>query len=98
MIGGSYDYAYSKVADMAHQPRGKDNSALRRAFGKHLLLVSEAMHDIERVDSGDCGPGDEDAAIKKVLGNVKAAEMAELREEAEALIEELRKHIDVNPS
>jgi hypothetical protein len=35
-------------------------------FAKLLGLVSEAMHDIEWVDSGDYSPGDELRSIKKV--------------------------------
>lgn len=35
-------------------------------FSRLLELVSEAMHDIEWVDSSDYGPGDELPAIQKV--------------------------------
>ncbi len=35
-------------------------------FAKLLELVSETMHDIEWVDSGDHGPGDELESIQKV--------------------------------
>ena len=50
MSGGSYDYAYLKVVDMAESLSSKNNSPLRRAFGKHLKLVAKAMHDIEWVE------------------------------------------------
>jgi hypothetical protein len=39
----------------------------RKAFGKHLILVAKALHDIEWVDSCDYGEGDEVKAIMKVV-------------------------------
>ena len=65
MSGGSYDYLYSKIEDMA---RGiPPYSMLRKAFKTHLLKVAQACHDIEWNDSGDGADG-EDAAIKACLG------------------------------
>lgn len=92
MSGGSYDYAYYKVQDMAQSLANKTQTPLRRAFAKHLKLVAEAMHDIEWVDSGDCGPGDEEQAIRAVLGDkTRALELDILIEEAKELIEKLQK-------
>jgi len=86
MSGGSYDYAFGKVVDMADSLSEvkSRNTPLRRAFAKHLRLVAEAMHDIEWVDSGDCGLGDEVAAIEAVLGkDVQVLELAEAIADAE---------------
>ena len=47
-------------------------SSLRRVFGAHLKNVATALHDIEWVDSGDYGAGDELEAIKIVLDELKA--------------------------
>lgn len=65
MSGGSMNYAYRQVEEAessisAFNPR-------RVAFKKLLLKVAQALHDIEWVDSGDCGPGDEDHAIDACL-------------------------------
>lgn len=69
MSGGSYDYAYFKVQDMAEEILVREKtSELRREFARHMLDVAEAMKAIEWVDSGDFGPGDEVEAIKKALG------------------------------
>jgi len=66
MSGGSYNYAYRKIADLADDIR--PTSLLRKAFKSHLRKVAEACHDIELVDSHDARPGDEDEAIRKCLG------------------------------
>lgn len=94
MSGGSYDYLYGRVEDMAAELVSRRPTPLRYAFAKHLKLVAKAMHDIEWVDSGDCGYGDEDEAIKAALGKGvwQSAVVEELREQATALsrqIEEL---------
>ena len=44
---------------------------LRAWFVEHLKLVSTAMHDIEWVDSGDYGPGDEVEALEKVRAHLE---------------------------
>jgi hypothetical protein len=66
MSGGSYDYFYSKVEDFATSLRL--TSPLRKAFKAHMIKVARACEDIEWVDSGDCGTGDEDKAIMACLG------------------------------
>lgn len=67
MSGGSYEYAYRHVDDMACSVARRVDNPLRQAFAAHLSLVAKAMHAVEWVDSGDYGPGDEDEAIRKVL-------------------------------
>lgn len=89
MSGGSYDYVYYKVQGMADSLRGKGNSALRRAFAKHLDLVASAMHDIEWVDSGDYGKGDDENAIRAVLEST-ANEREILYEDAKELVKQLQ--------
>ena len=88
MSGGSYDYAFGRVDDMALSLRDKHSNPLRRAFAIHLALVAKAMHDIEWVDSCDYGPGDEDEAIRVVLS--PGAELAA----AVAMATEARKMLD----
>lgn len=67
MSGGSYDYAFRAVRDMAETLESRTANPLRLAFARHLHLVSQAMHDIEWVDSCDYGKGQEDAAIRAVI-------------------------------
>lgn len=91
MSGGSYDYAYSKVQDMAHALRGQSTNPLRAAFAEHLHKVAKAMHAIEWVDSCDYGKGEDDEHIRACLAPgaeleqaIKVAEQAQ-RTLAEAL-------------
>ena len=67
MSGGAYNYAYVNVREMGEEliHSGGDE---RVAFGRLMLKVAEAMHDIEWVDSGDYSHGDESEAIKVALG------------------------------
>lgn len=67
MSGGSMSYMYNDVEDVAKDLE-HSSEPLRRALGKHLFLVAKALHDIEWVDSGDYGKGDEYESIKSVLG------------------------------
>ena len=85
MSGGSLEYLYSKVGDVADSIGG---SPLRVAFAAHLKLVAKALHDLEWVMSCDYGPGDEDAAIRACI-----APNAEL-DAAIALAETARKNLD----
>ena len=64
MSGGNRDDL--RLESIAHGFRAE--TPLRRAFRAHLLLVSKALHDVEWVEAGDCGPGDDDAAILACLG------------------------------
>lgn len=83
MSGGSYDYAYMKIEDMADE-LCQQRQPLRKAFGKHLKLVAKAMHDIEWVDSSDYGPGEEVDSINAVLA--PGAEMEAIKEDLQELI------------
>ena len=82
MSGGSYDYAFSKLEDLADEiekyaHQGKLPLAtrdLRLAFAVQLRLMATAAHDIEWVDSGDCSEGDEIEAIRAALGPARQKE------------------------
>ena len=65
MSGGSYDYFYSKIEEFAE--RINKSTPQRRAFYNLLCKVADAAHDIEWVDSGDYGKGDENEAIAKCV-------------------------------
>lgn len=73
MSGGSYDYIGFKIQDI--YLRNSTNDPRRIAFQKLLKLVGKAMYDIEWVDSGDCGKGDEHESIDKVFEFLKADPM-----------------------
>lgn len=104
MSGGSYNYLYTQIDDLAYrvedsvdprrertrfdcgqsEPRvysketkqwivGSEAQAIidfavheRVWFAKLLRAVAKAAHDIEWVDSGDYGPGDEVESIRAV--------------------------------
>jgi len=88
--GGSYNYAYSNVSMFVDSLERNDSTPLRKAFAKHLKKVVKAMHDIEWVDSGDYGEGDEEKAIKAVLGkDTKHFVLSELKEQLDAIQKEL---------
>ncbi len=89
MSGGSYDYAYSRVASFADDLRAA--TPLRRAFRDHLRAVAAAMRAIEWVDSGDLGVGDEDASIRACLDS--GAELAQLLAEAKEALAALSAEI-----
>jgi len=68
MSGGSYDYVCYTIENLADSIESRSpTDPLRVAFTKHLRLVAKAAHDIEWVDSGDYGRGDDEAAIRAVL-------------------------------
>lgn len=64
MSGGSMNYLYSKLL---YDATFATDTPERLAFKKHLQKVADALHDIEWVDSGDKGPGDENDAIRACL-------------------------------
>jgi hypothetical protein len=93
MSGGSYNYAFVKIEDIAVEIR--PTTPLRKAFKAHLRKVAKACRDIEWVDSGDCGPGDEDEAIRACLGkDGPALVLAEVLSEAVRVNAELDAAID----
>lgn len=67
MSGGSWEYAFLKIEDIADNLEASD-CIHRRALGAYLRPAVNALHDIEWVDSFDLKKGEEIAAIKKCLG------------------------------
>lgn len=91
MSGGSYNYAYMQIEQMAADLRL--TTPLRRAFQRHLFLVSKACREIEWVDSGDGGK--DEAAMRLCLG--VAADMlilGETLETAKTALAELQAAIE----
>jgi hypothetical protein len=77
--GGSWDYFYCKLQDVADRLTF-DEQANRRSLGRLLQKCAKALHDIEWVDSMDYGKGDDREAIESALGGPKAAAALELQE------------------
>ncbi|MDY6845289.1 MAG: hypothetical protein SVW57_14520 [Thermodesulfobacteriota bacterium] len=92
MSGGSYEYLCYKIEEATRKLRQSKNP-LRRAFGEKLQLFATAMHDIEWVDSGDYGTGEDEKAIKLALGeNSDALTLKEVLESAREIKEQLIKY------
>jgi len=91
MSGGSWEYEYARLEDLA-QRLGDQRAAKRRALGRHISLIAKALHDIEWVDSGDYGPGDEVAAIDTVIKGT-GLEKQVLCEDSKQLIKDLERLI-----
>lgn len=72
MSGGSYGYLCFKIEELEQDIRNQDKDPRRAAFAKLMGLVGKAMRDVEWVDSGDCGPGDDHASIDKVFAFLEA--------------------------
>jgi len=68
MSGGSLQYMYMRIAELAELVREETDVPLHLAFADHLDLCATAAHDIEWVLSGDTRPGSEVDAIRQVLG------------------------------
>lgn len=85
MSGGSYDYAYSRVRDMAVEVRARHPMCPKRlAFAAHLSKVADAMWAVEWEDSGD--GADREKFVGEAIPNgaelVAAVELAEKAREA----------------
>jgi len=72
MSGGSYEYFFYKVRDLAERLEHVDRDPRRAAFRGLLFLIAEALHDIEWVDSGDYGKDGDHKAIDAVFAFLKA--------------------------
>ena len=91
MSGGFYNYADYNLRSFIGEFAAEANTPLRKAFLVHLADVAEAIHAIEWVDSGDYGPGDEEEAIKKVLGpHWKELTLEEVLKEMDSTREQLK--------
>lgn len=96
MSGGSLDYACDKVRDAAEAVRRRAETPLHRAFAKHLEKVSDALHDLEWVLSGDKCEGDEIAVINACLP--KGAVLKTCTDEAWEALANLRTALGVESS
>lgn len=89
MSGGSMNYLYSRIEMDA---TFSENTPERKAFARHLKLVAKALHDIEWVDSGDCGPGYESDSIRACLSSEFVLETTIA--DAQVMLEQLRSEIE----
>lgn len=85
MSGGSLDYVYRRLEEIAERISG---SPLHDAFREHVLSVAKALHDVEWVYSNDYSEGDEEAAIRAVIH--PGAELAEATKRAERALADLQ--------
>lgn len=67
MSGGSLNYMYSHIEDLADSIALRSRKPLHKAFALHLQKVAKAAHDLEWTLSGDYGEGDELEAIRAVI-------------------------------
>lgn len=94
MSGGSMNYLYSRIESDANFCT---DTPMRKAFAAHLMKVTRALHDIEWVDSGDYGPGDDVDAIRECIGDAPALEVAiaQARESITAMFKEINHAVQV---
>ena len=95
MSGGSLDYAYGRVDDVADAVASRATKPLHGAFAKHLRLVAAALHDLEWVWSSDMSNGDEDAAIRAVIS--RSEEISAAREAIQKAIEDAQEVLRALP-
>lgn len=73
MSGGSHDYAYRKLENIAESfyqaPEKIEHLELRKKVHDILQIVAKACHIIEWIDSGDYGES-EWAEVKKELDKI----------------------------
>jgi len=92
MSGGSYDYLYRKMEEAALRLLSKDQPLYRQAFGDLLIRCSNAMHEIEWVDSNDKSEGDDEEAIMNCITHNDILDFS--IEIAMGIIEELEELIE----
>lgn len=88
MSGGSMNYLYRKVLDADFS----EDTPLRKAFKRHLVLIAEALRAIEWNDSGD-GDEREEERIRACVapGSVLEACIEEAHEASKNLRAELER-------
>ena len=92
MSGGSLDYAFSQVEDLADDLKRRATRAEHRAFAAHLRKVAKALHDIEWMLSGDTGEGSEISSIMDCVTPTDVMDTA--REAIEAAMAEGRRLVE----
>lgn len=76
MSGGSYNYAFYKIEELADKILHKgERTSLRKAFCAHLVKVAAVAKAIEWNDSGD-GDDREDELIRAVISPTAEIEEA----------------------
>lgn len=88
MSGGSWNYISEPMGEAAEKLLRSNGSEaeLRRAAGRLMKKLAEAMHEIEWVDSCDNSPGDEREALLAVFSEPgKHVEARELLEQIDEL-------------
>jgi len=96
MSGGAYDFLYGRVEDAARKLGRRTEPDYRRAFASLLLRVSDALHAVEWVDSGDYSEFDDKEKIMKCISpqdvlNVSVEHAETVMKELEELIKEIKK-------
>lgn len=81
MSGGSLDYAFYNLADLAERIYSRAETPAHRAFAAHLDKVAEAAKALEWMWSGDTSPGDEVEAIMAVVSQSGVIEEATMQAE-----------------
>lgn len=92
MSGGSLNYAYSQVENIAYDLLSRSETNLHRSLAAHLMKCAKALHDVEWVLSCDYGPGDEVDAIRAVIS--RSDEVEQAKETARQLIAELNEIVE----
>jgi hypothetical protein len=67
MSGDSLEYLEYRLQELAGLVARKATSPEQNAFAKHLAECADAAIMLAKVHDGDCGPGDENALIRKAL-------------------------------
>lgn len=94
MSGGSLNYFYQEVSDAAALIREKNtnyqgNDPVINAFADHLVKVSEALHDVEWVFSGDYSVDQCHESISKCLSSDHTQDMIKRHEREIMALEQL---------
>ena len=93
MSGGSWDYQYCQLEELA-QKLSTQPDYKRRSMAVKVAQLATAMHDIEWVDSGDYSPGDDVESIDIFLGaDRRRLTIEELERNAKEVLKDLKKEL-----
>ncbi len=95
MSGGSLNYVFSRINDAA-ELLSHSKLSYRRAFAKHLELISDALYKTEWAMSGDTEEGSEKEAIMAcisplLLFNTVIDEATRIRDELNEILKKNKK-------
>ncbi len=89
MSGGSLDYAFYKIKDIAEAVRDRaDGDSVSLAFASHLEAVAKVAKELEWAWSGDTAIKDAHAAIVQLIGP------SAVLDSAVAAAKEVRRELD----